>query len=141
MQPISEPPNVSFHKKPHRASKFYLVLGIFVAVTSLAGCQKNIPPKTTDATEEKITYTVQGEFINKDFEDLDEKTQATLKEIVDIAKQETTKRGWSGPSEIYVDKTEEGWDVLIQRLPKARGNHAMVIISSDKKTVKYLPGK
>ena len=64
------------------------------------------------------------------------KEQAT-----DIAKNESIKRGWSEVEVGDARLTDGQWRILVWRLPKAPGGWALIVISLDGKSIRFVPGK
>ena len=64
------------------------------------------------------------------------KDQATT-----IAKKEVLSRGWK-EVEVREPRLIDGkWQVMVWRLPKAPGGWALIEISSDGKTIRFIHGK
>jgi hypothetical protein len=65
-------------------------------------------------------------------------------EVASIAKAAVADReGWAA-GELEADpvlKKDGEWEVTIWRLPKTPGDHRIIVISSDKKVVKYSIGR
>jgi hypothetical protein len=63
-------------------------------------------------------------------------------QAVYLAGQEARRRGWSG-FEAYgriIHLADGGWQVLLVRIPREIGAHALVEVSGDGKVVRWGPG-
>ena len=101
-----------------------MTLGILISVclsygpVFVTGCHSSTTRKSETTSQAKLT---------KD-------------EVLAIARKEVERRGWQN---FEADKAsfESGrWTVLVWRIPKVPGGHALIYISDDGKVLEFIPG-
>ena len=62
-------------------------------------------------------------------------------QAIAVAKQEAIRRGWKEVETVSSRFENDRWVITLERLPEVVGGHAFVEVSTNGKTIRFIPGK